>query len=58
MLGKNFTDVEWLNSNIDFASKNKFYTDYANEIFGEQRQTNLAKLEKKLKRKQQNRKCN
>ena len=50
MLGKTFTDVEWLNSNIDFASKNKFYTDYANEIFGEQRQTNLAKLEKKLRK--------
>ncbi len=48
MLNKKFTDIEWLSSNIDFLTKNKFNTDYAEEIFERQRQLNLEKLQKKL----------
>ncbi len=48
MLGNKFTDIEWLNSNIDFLTNNKFNTDYAKEVFEEQRQRNIEKLKKRL----------
>ena len=48
MLGKKYTDIEWLNSNIDFLTNNKFNTDYAKQVFEEQRQKNLGKLKKRL----------
>ncbi len=48
VLGKKFTDIEWLNSNIEFLTNHKFNTEYAQEIFEEQRLANLAKLKKKL----------
>ena len=48
VLDKKFTDIEWLNSNIEFLTNHKFNTEYAQEIFEEQRLTNLAKLQKKL----------
>ncbi len=48
MLGKKYSDTEWLNSNIDFLTKNKFKTDYANTIFEEHRRLNIEKLKKKL----------
>ena len=48
MLGKKYSDIEWLNSNIDFLTKNKFRTDYANEVFEEHRRINIEKLKKKL----------
>ena len=50
MLGKKYTGAEWLNANIDFLTKNKFRTDYANEIFEEQRKLNIEKLKKKLEK--------
>ncbi len=46
MLGNNYSDIEWLKSNIDFLSNNKFNTDYAREIFEKQRQLNIEKLKK------------
>lgn len=48
MLGKKFTDIEWLNSNIDFLTNNEFNTDYAKETFEEQKQRNIEKLKRKL----------
>jgi len=48
MLGKKYSDIEWINSNIDFLTKNKFRTGYANEIFEENRKLNIEKLKKKL----------
>ena len=48
MLGKKYTDVEWLNSNIDFLTNNKFNSDYAKQTFEEQRQRNLEKLKRRL----------
>ncbi|MFZ0455336.1 MAG: Pycsar system effector family protein [Ignavibacteriaceae bacterium] len=47
MLGKKYSDIEWINSNIDFLTKNKFNTGYANEIFDEHRKLNIEKLKKK-----------
>ncbi len=48
MLGKKYSDTEWLNSNIDFLTKNKFKTDYANTTYEEHRRLNIEKLKKKL----------
>ena len=50
MLGKNYSDMEWINSNIDFLTKNKFSTSYANEIFEAHRKLNIEKLRKKLEK--------
>jgi len=47
-LGKQYSEDEWLQNNIDFLSANKFYTPYANKIFKEQKQINLNKLKKQL----------
>lgn len=49
MLGKNFTDSEWLNANIEFLLQNNFHTDYAKIFFDEQRNENLRILREKLK---------
>lgn len=48
MLGKKFSDIEWMNSNIDFLTNNKFNTNYAKQVFEEQKQKNLEKLKKRL----------
>ena len=50
MLGKKFTDIEWLDSNIDFVKNYKFHTDYAKQIFEEQRLVNVSKLENRLQK--------
>ncbi|HSP88875.1 MAG TPA: Pycsar system effector family protein [Ignavibacteriaceae bacterium] len=44
------SDIDWLKNNIEFVAGNKFYTKYAKENFEEQRLTNLAKLQKKLRK--------
>jgi predicted metal-dependent HD superfamily phosphohydrolase len=50
MLGKNFSDYEWLKANIDFLLANKFHTKSAKSLFDKQRKENLAKLQKKILR--------
>jgi HD superfamily phosphodiesterase len=51
MLGKKFTDSEWLKVNIDFLLENKFHTDFAKSFYEEQRKRNLALLQKKKSKK-------
>jgi hypothetical protein len=48
MLGKKFSDYEWLKINIDFLLGNNFYTKYAKSLYDKQRKENLAKLQRKL----------
>lgn len=48
MLGKKYSDYEWLKLNIDFLLDNKFHTRYAKLLYDEQRKENLTKLQKKL----------
>lgn len=50
MLGKNFSDYEWLKANIDFLLANKFHTKSAKSLFDKQRKENLTKLQKKMLR--------
>jgi len=47
---KKISDVEWIENNIKFIEANKFHTSYAKNIFEEQRNKNLNKLKKKLKK--------
>ncbi len=46
MLGKEFSDSEWLKINIDFLLKNKFHTRFAKTLFNEGREKNLIWLQK------------
>ncbi len=47
---KKFTDYEWIQGNIDFFIKHKFYTKYAKDNYEEQKQINLLKLQKRLRK--------
>ena len=44
------TDEEWLETSIDFFNQHHFFTKYAIEKFGVQKNINLLKLEKRLKK--------
>lgn len=48
--GKKYTDYEWIKGNIDFFIKHKFYTKFAKDNYEEQKQLNLLKLQKKLRK--------
>ena len=52
MLGKEFTDSEWLKINIDFLLDNKFHTKFARSFYEGQRIQNLIQLQKKNMRKE------
>ena len=45
-----FTDEEWLETSVNFLSQHKFFTKYAIEKFGLQKNINLIKIEKQLKK--------
>lgn len=47
--GKPFTDIEWLQKNIEFASQAPFHTAYAKEEFTARRIKNLATLQEQLR---------
>ncbi|HXG01610.1 MAG TPA: Pycsar system effector family protein [Bacteroidota bacterium] len=47
--GKPFTDVEWLQKNIDFATKSQFFTEYARTQFAKRREKNLMLLQERLR---------
>ena len=49
MIGKKFSEFEWLNTNFNFIKNNKFRTFYAKSYFNEGRKKNLSKLREKLK---------
>ena len=44
MLGKIYTDSEWLDSNIDFLAEHTFHTPYARSHYGATHQRNLKEL--------------
>jgi len=45
-----FTQKEWLKKNLQFFNQHKFFTPYAKSRFETQKDINLVKLEKKLKK--------
>jgi predicted metal-dependent HD superfamily phosphohydrolase len=47
--GKPFSNVEWLQKNIEFASQGTFHTTYAKEEFTARRIKNLATLQEQLR---------
>ena len=55
ILGKKYTDEEWLKSDIEFFSGHEFQTDYARSTFGDQKKANLMLIEKKLSHTQEGR---
>lgn len=48
--GLRFTDEEWIEKNIKFFNQHKYFTPYAKSRFQTQKNINLLKLEKKLKK--------
>ena len=48
-LGKTQTDLEWLNSQVDFLSRHQFYTKYAREEFSKRSVKNLNLLQEHLR---------
>lgn len=48
---RKLSDIEWLKKNIDFLTKNKFFTKYAKVRFDEKKNSNLLKVQKKYKKK-------
>ncbi|MBI9072449.1 MAG: HD domain-containing protein [Melioribacteraceae bacterium] len=47
---KSFNDYEWTKINIDFLTKHKFFTNYTQKTYDEQKNKNLIKLQKKLRK--------
>lgn len=43
--------IKWLNNNITFLTEHHYWTDYAQTLFKQQKEENLAKLKKKLEKK-------
>lgn len=48
--GRELSEYEWLKKTTDFLSHHKFFTEYANNHLEPQKQKNLNKLQKKLKK--------
>lgn len=48
--GKKYEDYDWIKNNIDFFIKHKFYTKYAKDNYEEIKQSNLLKLQKRLRK--------
>ncbi len=47
-IGRKISEQEWLEGNKKFMNEHKFYTNYAREKYGTQKNINYIKLEKKL----------
>ncbi len=45
-----YSDSDWYKKNIEFVAKHKFFTNYAIERYQEQKNANILKLQKKLKK--------
>jgi HD superfamily phosphodiesterase len=50
ILGKNYSEEEWIKSDINFFNKHEFHTEYAKSKFGQQRLINLATIQERLSR--------
>lgn len=49
VLNQKFSEKQWIETNINFLTQNKFHTKHAKLLFDEQREKNLSKLHKMLK---------
>ncbi len=47
--GKQYSDIDWMDSNKNFFKEHTYFTDYVNEKYAEQKKENLKKVKKKLK---------
>ncbi|NLR62092.1 phosphohydrolase [Chitinophaga polysaccharea] len=48
---KDIPAINWLSNNITFLTEHHYWTDYAQTLFKQQKDENLAKLKKKLEKK-------
>jgi len=45
-----YSEFDWIKNNIDFFTQHKFYTKYARDKYEEQKNINLLKLQKRLRK--------
>ncbi len=48
-MDKSFTDLEWLNSNIEFLARHKYHTKYAREAFSKRSEKNMIRLQERVR---------
>ena len=51
-----YSDVEWLQNNLDFLEQHFYYTDEAQQLLGDGKKNNLKKIKKMLKKEQKEKK--
>lgn len=49
LLGRTFTELEWIQQNINFLKKVEFHTDYARNNYEKRRKKNIKRLQKELR---------
>jgi hypothetical protein len=47
--GQRFSEVEWLNTTLEFIARNQFLTEYAREEYGKRREKNILALQEMLR---------
>ena len=47
-LGQEFSDEEWMKTNLEFFTRSNFYTFEAQQIYGPQRSRNMRRIQKRL----------
>ncbi len=50
-MNKTFSDYDWLKNTLEFFTRQKYFTQAAKEKYDEQRNANLLKLQKRLRKK-------
>ncbi len=48
--GKTYTDLQWLNLNLDFLAVHRFYTDYGKTVLRKGKEKAIRKIRKKAKK--------
>jgi hypothetical protein len=48
--GESFTEIDWLNKNLDFLARNQFLTEYARSEYGERREKNMLVLQEEVRK--------
>lgn len=49
LLGKSYSDLEWMEVNLGFLARSEFLTDYARNEYGGRRKKNLLQLQERIR---------
>jgi len=48
-MDKSFSDLEWLNSNMEFLARHQYHTKYAREAFSKRSEKNMVRLQERVR---------